>query len=566
MSRFLLLLLVCYALSLPAQSSFSYVPLDKWDNYVAMDVATDLFVAAGYAGECNYPKITGLDPDTGTLLWEVFPVGFGYGRYVDVTFAPDGSIWASGWIQDSEVGWGSFLALLTHIDKEGNILSHREQEVSQDPFDFKTMLALLPDNRLFWNLGTQIHLVDTSGVSQDSLFSPDDDAFLQISAVSPDFVLASTAFAVYRIGIDGTVETYYTDNDYEVTPRSLITSADRAWWFIGNQLQSFTYATQENHTLMVDTSLYSQPHIYFNEDETITLYSTIEPPFAIGSLNTATNEITDLDTLSAVHRHLYQLQGQEGDYFLLGADLFEGRIGYRTLTHGFAERIYQEETSPRPDIGVSNLEITMDSFSLMQVGPTSFKIRCYFSGMIDVSNYSNITVDSFFVASQAHGGFNCVEGRFNETHSITIAPEETVSVPFYYWAITGGVENAEGRLTAEHLLCLFTGAPNSKLDANPLNNMLCETFILVDTEELLTPSNDLLVFPNPAQHELRIQQEESYLENLKLFDLTGRLMLNQKVEQYDQVEIDISTLAVGQYLLLIQTDQGVHRQQISIQR
>ncbi|MEO0874804.1 MAG: hypothetical protein AAFY48_09385, partial [Bacteroidota bacterium] len=344
MPRFLLFLLAYFPLSLLAQNSFSYVSPHKWDEYVAMDVTNDLFVAVGHGGECDYPKITALDPDNGTLRWELSPAGFSFGRYADVVFASDGTFWVSGWVQDSEDIWGNFRTLLTHLDQEGNILSHREQEVMEVSPETSSMLAILPDDRLFWNIGTEVHLVGTDGLTQGSWISTNESPYLQIAAVNPDFFVVATAFGVYRINADASVSTYYEEDE---TPRSLITSADQAWWFIGDQLQSFTYATQEHESLVVDTSLYSLPRIYFAENETITLYSTKEPPFEIGSLDTATGEITYLNSLPAVQRHLYQLQEQDGDYFLLGGDLFEGSVGYRRLVNGFVERIQQETMSPR---------------------------------------------------------------------------------------------------------------------------------------------------------------------------------------------------------------------------
>ena len=64
----------------------------------------------------------------------------------------------------------------------------------------------------------------------------------------------------------------------------------------------------------------------------------------------------------------------------------------------------------------------------------------------------------------------------------------------------------------------------------------------------------LRIFPNPAQSYLKLQRLASQNEdwNLEIFDLTGKLVKEAKIEAEQQsVKIDIRNLSAGMYIYKI---------------
>ena len=68
----------------------------------------------------------------------------------------------------------------------------------------------------------------------------------------------------------------------------------------------------------------------------------------------------------------------------------------------------------------------------------------------------------------------------------------------------------------------------------------------------------LQVYPNPTTGELRIDNGELIMENVEVFDISGKKLKGESKKENGEKEvlIDISELAVGVYFLRIITDQG----------
>jgi hypothetical protein len=85
------------------------------------------------------------------------------------------------------------------------------------------------------------------------------------------------------------------------------------------------------------------------------------------------------------------------------------------------------------------------------------------------------------------------------------------------------------------------------------------TYYRIGTEEVL-PASLLAVSPNPArggQLHISLQDADSKMESLELYDLYGRLILNQKVDNQQIIDLNLANLHNGQYLLKVKTDKGL---------
>lgn len=562
MKRYLLYLFLALFTSLSAQSSFSYVPQDRWDSYIGMDINDDWIVTAGFIGQCDFPYVTLLDKASGTVQWTLSPDAQGYGRYTDVVFAADGTIWASGWLEEADDVSGFSRSILTHYDTQGNILSHREEQEDYFPSFASMELVALEDGQLFWSTAFEVHLLDAQGNTLQTWANPNDRAVNYLSAVSADFFLIGTTEGVYRINANGDIDTYYQD---DIIATDVLTTATRAYWLVGNQLAAYEYASEQGYSWPLPPSLYQYPRMQLLPGGDIFLHTSFIPPYATGMFVPDAGDIVELEFFPAINQQLFQMALDNGSYYLMGADLFEEEIGFRELHHGFLHRINPIMPTPQPDIGVTGINITLDSVIVVNFDKIFYKVRTWWSGEVEVTNYSDIPVDSFVVASPADGGFNCAEGRYYGKHAVEIAPMSSVVVPFTHQAYLGASLNDEGDVEFEYELCLYTAAPNSGLDANPLNNLSCESFFIVDTDEQLPAETELRIFPNPTTDEVNIQSEGLWMERIEIYDLSGKLLREQVVRQYDQATINVDQLPKGLHLLRIYTDKGVSQQTLVLQ-
>jgi len=74
--------------------------------------------------------------------------------------------------------------------------------------------------------------------------------------------------------------------------------------------------------------------------------------------------------------------------------------------------------------------------------------------------------------------------------------------------------------------------------------------------------NTITVYPNPTTGKLRIENEELRMENVFIFDVYGRKVFEQKVENTINKEIDITNFSSGIYLIEIHTDKGVMHKKV----
>lgn len=88
------------------------------------------------------------------------------------------------------------------------------------------------------------------------------------------------------------------------------------------------------------------------------------------------------------------------------------------------------------------------------------------------------------------------------------------------------------------------GSSNLRIISDPLLN--------VQSNELDT----IKVFPNPADKQISIESNKAPLEQLVIYDLNGRIVkkLNPRNKR---VQIDISELAAGEYLIKIRSSEGI---------
>ncbi|MFV0391382.1 MAG: T9SS type A sorting domain-containing protein, partial [Paludibacteraceae bacterium] len=69
------------------------------------------------------------------------------------------------------------------------------------------------------------------------------------------------------------------------------------------------------------------------------------------------------------------------------------------------------------------------------------------------------------------------------------------------------------------------------------------------------------VYPNPVRNFVKVKSEKSDLESLRIYDINGRLLIEEKMEGLE-TEVNVSNLNSGTYILRIKTGKGVENRRI----
>jgi hypothetical protein len=83
---------------------------------------------------------------------------------------------------------------------------------------------------------------------------------------------------------------------------------------------------------------------------------------------------------------------------------------------------------------------------------------------------------------------------------------------------------------------------------------------VVDTSlsTIALDENVLTIFPNPATNELFIKNNNNIaLQSIAITDLTGKVVLNQDIQNIGSNAISIANLAKGMYLVTVQIPNGL---------
>ena len=89
-----------------------------------------------------------------------------------------------------------------------------------------------------------------------------------------------------------------------------------------------------------------------------------------------------------------------------------------------------------------------------------------------------------------------------------------------------------------------------------LGNRTQETKTSTLSVEEVTKEKSFTLFPNPFQEELQIASKEQSITQVQLYDLTGKLIQEEKVNNQILFTLKTNSLPRGTYLITIFTDKG----------
>jgi len=146
----------------------------------------------------------------------------------------------------------------------------------------------------------------------------------------------------------------------------------------------------------------------------------------------------------------------------------------------------------------------------------------------------NVTANNAAYGTVSGGGFYPA----NADISLTATPN--VGYKFDNWTSNGVVLSTSNSFT-------FAVTQDTNIVANFSND--------VSIENMQGKSNEIILYPNPAQHTLYIESSEA-VEQVSVYDISGRTVGAYSIHPNPNPSIDISGLANGIYLVKVKTAQG----------
>ncbi|MES2573548.1 MAG: cadherin domain-containing protein [Bacteroidota bacterium] len=114
-------------------------------------------------------------------------------------------------------------------------------------------------------------------------------------------------------------------------------------------------------------------------------------------------------------------------------------------------------------------------------------------------------------------------------------------------AATASTKDNSAKLNEKIQLSITLNIDNTTLGVQPVH----------------TTENRIIIYPNPANDTFEIQSEENIIE-VQLFDMLGRQLKNLKIADN---KVDISSVSIGNYLVVIKTDNNsISKQKLIVKK
>lgn len=169
-----------------------------------------------------------------------------------------------------------------------------------------------------------------------------------------------------------------------------------------------------------------------------------------------------------------------------------------------------------------------------------------FKPVITIKNNGNKPISSASVFSKLVFGYNCISlFYYKKIEALGLLAGETKTLT---------LETLSEYIppSANYELCIEVLAPNSELELNLSNNILCKFInVLMPIEEIEEDeSATISVFPNPVSNYITINLKKDEFYKIKLYNLNG-VCVFKTITNMESLEIDITSMKSGLYILSV---------------
>lgn len=489
----------------------------------------------------------------GNKLWEAPQTGtYGLGGLFDALTIHDETIYAAGLNYADD--YDSAALFISAFDSQGNMLfsqSHEARETKAKTIFYSILNTkprsidvhpqtgiLIAGNRS--GNSTLIMADQTGQITWDRFY--ENTEIIRASFIDAETLLLVTTDAAYVTNLGGDIlhELTFTDQPIDALVHNshvyILTST--GLMVTENDLDNMEMLLSEEENLLsisvFDNEIWVNGLILHG---VFYMHSWIKP-----------EESADIQLKTSVYTENPGF-ALAGDYAVVTGTSGSGQIAL----YGYMIMDPDDTAYPWPNVELTDFEISNIEIEYIQENGSPIAIGFYFDAELQIQNisYSNI-LEKISVFSQRSGGANCAtQFYYLQFEGLSLYPGESASFSF-------GRSNEFAPPGVNNEICFELLAPNSLLEINVENNLLCKTFVVTNIEDLEAENRDWKIYPNPVSDILILESKEMREAHYKVFDSKGRLVI-EKFSNSRITPIPVSSLLAGVYIIHIISDEQTVR-------
>ncbi|MDR4988985.1 MAG: T9SS type A sorting domain-containing protein [Bacteroidales bacterium] len=496
-----------------------------------------IILQAGYVGHGGYAlpnfvanSLIAYDLD-GNVLWHVSgsndsksPVFFPGGLFGLISSHAN-HIYAVGYNYDY---WGESFLSFSKFDEQGGLV-FQNKHFWENPYEYENMSPVSMD--VYESKEIIIALHDNTVVKTDAsgqfIWLPSYDfEIIQIGFFNNNSIFMMTDESLYLADLDGTILNAVV---FEDACLEAVVHNDTIYQLFSNIIISLDADLQ-----IIDTIPVSQ-HIALKS------LKHVDDKLWVMGVKDQQIQMVKIENHAASEPLTFELLVQSPDFLIADSRfIFTG-----TSPSGqIAVYSYENEEEPDvyiwPDIELVDFTISNLEYEYIDTEP----IAIYFDTEMTIYNNSDDVIETFavFTTLMKNGVYAFTPFFYEKFTEYAIHPYEELTIQLPRM-------RKDDPPSHNNEFCFELLAPNSGIEPDISQNLLCKTFDIVSADDL-QHSNSLLVYPNPAKDYLVVNASKDGLIHIALKNSYGQVVYD-KTTFASEVILDISTLSPGLYLLTI---------------
>ncbi len=144
------------------------------------------------------------------------------------------------------------------------------------------------------------------------------------------------------------------------------------------------------------------------------------------------------------------------------------------------------------------------------------------------------------------------------------SPTNPQNVDSYFWIFGDGSTSTLSNPVHDYADEIDVDMHVRLIVTNNCGSDTVQRFVTTPVQGVEGLSGDIIVYPNPARDQVRIQAEGSRLTAAEVYDVTGRLLGKHSANNSSSITLTVNHLAAGNYVLRIFTDKGQEQRLVQV--
>ncbi len=252
------------------------------------------------------------------------------------------------------------------------------------------------------------------------------------------------------------------------------------------------------------------------------------------------------------------LAGGVGNVVIKDNEIQDNRYGIAILGNGLTalienNEILNNDSQNNSNLGGSGINLSGNNTSSAIITKNTIKGNLW--GITVLNNFSVNLGDSHI------GGSNSGENVFSEN--------ENGGETYALFNNTPSAINATNNcweLNEESTLLIAESVISHQEDDNTLGEVIFDPILFCNSVTVEEKEENLIsIYPNPASFYVKIGSKSSLLESITLMNLLGEVIIPSFRITSNEIELDVSILNAGIYVLIIKEKGRIFKQQLIVQ-